>query len=150
MMNDKEKEFELLLLKNQICFPTYAVANKIIRRYQPLLKKLNLTYTQYIVMMVMWEKKTVNEKDLVDALYLKANTLTDLLRTLKKKGYIETEKSLEDKRNIIIRLTDKGQILRKKAVDIPKTLAEENWLTIDEYVTYKKLLHKLLEGDWGK
>ena len=80
-MNNKEKEFELLLLKNQICFPTYAVANKIIRRYQPLLKKLNLTYTQYIVMMVMWEKKIVNEKDLVDALCLKANTLTDLLRT---------------------------------------------------------------------
>ena len=149
-MNNKEKEFELLLLKNQICFPTYAVANKIIRRYQPLLKKLNLTYTQYIVMMVMWEKKIVNEKDLVDALCLKANTLTDLLRTLKKKGYIETEKSMEDKRNIIIRLTDKGQILREKAVDIPKTLAEENWLTIDEYVTYKKLLYKLLEGDWGK
>ena len=57
---------------------------------------------------------------------------------------------MEDKRNIIIRLTDKGQILREKAVDIPKTLAEENWLTIDEYVTYKKLLYKLLEGDWGK
>ena len=149
-MDDNKEEFELLLLKNQICFPTYAVANKIIRRYHPLLKKLNLTYTQYIVMMVMWEKKIVNEKDLVDALYLKANTLTDLLRTLKKKGYIEAEKSLEDKRNIIIKLTEKGQILREKAVDVPKTLAEEKWLTFDEYVTYKKLLYKLLEGDWGK
>lgn len=150
VMNEKEKEFELLLLKNQVCFPTYAVANKIIRRYQPLLKKLNLTYTQYIVMMVMWEKEIVNEKDLVNALFLKANTLTDLLRTLKMKGYIDTEKSSKDKRNIFIKLTEEGKKLKEKAVDIPKTLAEENWLTFDEYVTYKKLLYKLLEGDWGK
>ena len=59
-----DKEYELLLLENQVCFPTYAVANKILRRYQPLLKKINLTYTQYVTMMVMWEKEVVNEKDL--------------------------------------------------------------------------------------
>ena len=146
-MND---EYELLLLKNQVCFPTYAVANKILRRYQPLLKKMNLTYTQYITMMVLWEKEVVNEKDLVKALYLKANTLTDMLRKLKQKGYIKISKDENDKRNIIISLTDEGRNLKEKAVDIPKTLAEEHWLTDEEFKTFKSLLYKLLKGDWEK
>ena len=68
--------YDLLLLENQVCFPAYAVANKILRRYQPLLKKLDLTYTQYVTMMVLWEKGAAHEKDLVKALYLQANTLT--------------------------------------------------------------------------
>ena len=71
--DDVDKEYELLLLKNQICFPTYAVANKILRLYQPLLKKINLTYTQYVTIMVMWEKEVVNEKDLAKALYKSSN-----------------------------------------------------------------------------
>lgn len=145
-----DNEYELLLLKNQVCFPTYAVANKILRRYQPLLKKLNLTYTQYVTMMVMWEKEVVNEKDLVQALYLKANTLTDLLRKLKEKGYVDIRRDEKDKRNIVIRLTDEGRKLKEAAVDVPKTLMEEHWLTEEELKTYKALLHKLLKGDWGK
>ena len=77
-----DNKYDCLLLKNQLCFPIYAVANKIIRRYQPLLKDLDLTYTQYIVMMVMWEKEVVNEKDLVNSLFLQANTLNPLLKKL--------------------------------------------------------------------
>ncbi|MBQ3427714.1 MAG: MarR family transcriptional regulator [Clostridia bacterium] len=145
-----DKEYELLLLENQVCFPTYAVANKILRRYQPLLKKINLTYTQYVTMMVMWEKEVVNEKDLVNALYLKANTLTELLRKLKKKGYVEISRDEKDKRNIVIRLTDEGRKLKEAAVDVPKTLAEEHWLTDEEFRTYKALLYKLLKGEWEK
>ncbi len=143
-------EYELLLLENQVCFPTYAVANKILRRYQPLLKRINLTYTQYITMMVMWEKETVNEKDLVKALYLKANTLTDMLRKLKQKGYIEIRKDENDKRNIIISLTDEGRKLKEQAVDVPKTLIAEHWLTDEEVKIFKSLLYKLLKGDWEK
>lgn len=142
------KDEELLLLSNQVCFPTYAVANKIIRRYQPLLKELNLTYTQYITMMVLWEKEEINEKELVESLYLKANTLTDLLKNLEKKGFVEINKSKEDKRCIVIKITDSGRELKEKAVCVPKTLQEEHWLTDDEFATYKKLLYKLLEGDW--
>ena len=145
-----DKEYELLLLENQICFPTYAVANKILRRYQPLLKNLNLTYTQYVTMMVMWEKEVVNEKDLVKALYLKANTLTDLLRKLKQKGYIEISRDEKDRRNIVIRLTDEGRMLKERAVDVPKTLICEHWLTDEEFATFKSLLYKLLKGDWEK
>jgi len=140
----------MLLLKNQVCFPTYAVANKILRRYQPLLKKINLTYTQYVTMMVMWEKEVVNEKDLVKALYLKANTLTELLKKLKEKGYVEISRDEKDKRNIVIRLTDKGRELKKQAVEVPKTIAEEHWLTDEEFMTFKSLLYKLLKGDWNK
>ncbi|MBO4573630.1 MAG: MarR family transcriptional regulator [Clostridia bacterium] len=145
-----ESEYELLLLENQVCFPTYAVANKILRRYQPLLKELDLTYTQYITMMVLWEKETVNEKDLVNALYLKANTLTDLLGKLKRKGYVDILKDEKDRRNIIISLTDEGRKLKDRAVDVPKTLIAERWLTDEEVEIFKKLLYKLLKGDWGK
>lgn len=147
-MKDEKDNFEVLFLKNQVCFPTYAVANKILRRYQPLLKEVNLTYTQYICMMVMWEKEEVNEKDLVNALYLKSNTLTELLKKLKIKGYIDICKDQNDKRNIIIRLTDEGRELKKKAVSIPKTVAEDHWLTEEEYVVYRKLLDKMLKGNW--
>ena len=146
-MND---EYELLLLANQVCFPTYAVANKILRRYQPLLKTINLTYTQYITMRVMWEKEVVNEKDLVKALFLKANTLTEMLGKLKKKGYIEISKDENDKRSIIISLTDEGRKLKEQAVEVPKTLIEEHWLTDEEVKTFKALLYKLLKGDWEK
>lgn len=143
-------EYELLLLENQVCFPVYAVANKILRRYQPLLKKLDLTYTQYVTMMVIWEKEEVNEKDLVNALYLKANTLTALLQKLKKKGYVDIGKDEKDKRNIVIRLTEKGRRLKDEAVEVPKTLVQEHWLTDEEFKTFKSLLYKLLKGDWEK
>lgn len=145
-----KEDYSMLLLKNQVCFPTYAVANKILRRYQPLLKELNLTYTQYVTMMVLWEKETVNEKDLVSALYLQANTLTDLLKKLKEKGFVDIRKDNADKRNIVISLTEEGRRLKEKAVQVPKTLAEEHWLTGEEFMQFKSLLYKLLKGDWSK
>ena len=145
-----DNEYELLLLSNQICFPTYAVANKILRRYRPLLQKLDLTYTQYIVMMVLWEKETVHEKDLVRALFLQANTLTALLRNLQKKGYVDIAKDEGDKRNIVISLTDRGRALKADALCVPQTLIGEHWLTDEEFETYKRLLYKLLKGDWCK
>ena len=139
-----------LLLSNQICFPTYAVFNKILRRYQPLLKELDLTYTQYIIMMVMWEKEEVNEKEIGAALYLKSNTLTDTLRLMEKKGLILKTRNDKDKRNLIIRITDLGKELKKKALNVPKALYDEHWLTDDEFDEYRRLLYKLLEGEWGK
>ena len=139
-----DEKFDALLLKNQLCFPIYAAANKVIRRYQPLLKELDLTYTQYIVMMVMWEKKQVNEKVLVDCLYLQANTLAPLLKKLQQKEYIEISKDPKDKRNLVIKLTQKGSDLKAKAVDVPKTLAQENWLTLEEAIMFRKILYKIL------
>ena len=137
-------KYDSLLLKNQLCFPTYAVANKILRKYQPLLDKLNLTYTQYIVMIVMWEKKRVNEKELCDSLYLKTNTLAPLIKRLKEKGYILVNKDKKDKRNLIITLTEKGESLKEEAIDVPSSIAEEFKLTEEEAVLLYKILYKIL------
>jgi DNA-binding MarR family transcriptional regulator len=143
-------KYDSLLLKNQLCFPTYAVANKILRKYQPLLDKLNLTYTQYIVMMVMWEKKKVNEKELCEALRLKTNTIAPLIKKLKDKGYISINKDPEDKRNLIILLTDKGEALKEKAVDVPPFIAEEFNLTEEEAIFFYKILYKILDYEKGE
>ena len=139
-----DNKYDCLLLKNQICFPVYAVSNKIIRRYQPLLKNLDLTYTQYIVMMVMWEKEIVNEKDLVNALFLQANTLNPLLKKLEAKGLVEIKKDELDKRNLKISLTDEGRILKEKAVDVPKSLAKEINLSEEEAILFYNILYKIL------
>ena len=140
-------KYDSLLLKNQLCFPTYAVANKIIRRYQPLLEKIDLTYTQYIVMMVMWEKKKVNEKELCKALFLKSNTLAPLLKKLKDKGFVEIAKDKIDKRNLVITLTSKGEALKEKAVDVPASIAKEFNLTEEEAIFFYKILYKILNYD---
>ena len=137
--------FDSLLLKNQLCFPIYSVANKILRKYKPFLDKLDLTYTQYIVMMVMWEKKNLNEKELCDTLRLNTNTITPLLKRLKEKKYISIEKNKNDKRNLVIELTNSGEELKKKAVDVPKSIAEEFNLTDEEAIFLYKILYKILD-----
>ena len=140
-------KYDSLLLKNQLCFPTYAVANKIVRKYQPLLEKIDLTYTQYIVMMVMWEKHQVNEKELCKALFLKTNTLAPLLKRLKEKGFIFISKNKDDKRNIVISLTTKGERLREKAIEVPPSIAKEFNLTEEEAVFFYKILYKILNNE---
>ena len=143
----EDSKYEVLKLKNQICFPIYAVSNKIVRRYKPLLEKLDLTYTQYITMMVMWEKKRVNEKMLCECLYLKSNTITPLLKKLEEKGYITKEKDKEDERNLVITLTNKGEQLKEKAVDVPISLAKEMNLSPEKAQMLYNILYELLEED---
>ena len=140
-------KFDCLLLENQLCFPTYAVANKIIRKYQPLLDELDLTYTQYIVMMVMWEKKTVNEKELCEKLRLKTNTIAPLIKRLSEKGYISISKDKLDKRNLVISITNKGEKLKEKAVNVPPSIATEFNLTEEEAKFLYKILYKILDYD---
>lgn len=143
-LNIKNK-YDLLLLKNQLCFPIYSAANRIINNYRSLLKKINLTYTQYIVMMVMWEKESVNEKDIVNALYLKSNTLAPLLKKLDEKGLVKVEKDSIDKRNIIISLTYKGKKLRDEAVDIPIEYGKNFPLNTNEINGLKNSLLKIIK-----
>ena len=137
-------KYDSLLLKNQLCFPLYAVANKIVRKYKPLLDELDLTYTQYIVMMVLWEKKEVNEKELCETLKLQSNTITPLIQRLKGKEFINVNKSQDDKRNLVITLTSKGEKLKEKAVDIPASIAVEFNLTEEEVVFLYNILYKIL------
>ena len=149
-MNENNEIYAALHLKNQLCFPLYAVSNIIIRRYKPLLEGLDLTYTQYIVMMVLWEKGPVNEKSLCEALFLKSNTLTPLLKKLTEKGYVKKEKDSGDERNLIVSLTDEGKALREKALCVPAGIAKEFHLTPEEAMALYQILYKILDQERRK
>lgn len=142
-----EHKYESLRLKNQLCFPLYAVSNIITRKYKPLLDQLDLTYTQYIVMMVLWEEAPVNEKFLCETLCLKSNTVTPLLKKLESKGYIKKEKDESDERNLVIALTDSGLALREKAVPVPKAIAAEFHLSDQEAIQLYHTLYKILDEE---
>ena len=142
-----DKNYDALLLKNQLCFPLYAVSNMITRKYKPLLDELDLTYTQYIVMMVLWEKEVVNEKILCDSLCLKSNTLAPLLKKLEAKGYIKKEKSVDDERNLVISLTNVGKELKEKAINVPSCIAKEFHLTKEEAIILYQILYKILKDN---
>ena len=111
--------YEALKLENQLCFPLYACAKEMVRHYKPFLDKLDLTYTQYITMMVLWEKGETNVKDLGARLYLDSGTLTPLLKKLETKGYLCRSRSQNDERNLVITVTPSGMALRDQAVKVP-------------------------------
>ncbi|MDO4847616.1 MAG: MarR family transcriptional regulator [Clostridiaceae bacterium] len=136
--------YDSLKLDNQLCFPLYACSKEIVRLYKPFLDEIDLTYTQYIVMMVMWETGEINVKSLGERLYLDSGTLTPLLKKLETKGYITRHRSAEDERNVIIRLTEDGEALKKKAVCIPEKMQGCVHLTRDEAFELYRLLHKVL------
>ena len=139
------QEYEQLLLKNQLCFPLYACSRKIVNAYTPYLKPLSLTYTQYIVFMVLWEKEEVNVGQLGSILHLDAGTLTPLLKHLEKDGYITRERSKKDERVTVIKITDKGNDLKEKCKDIPLNLASQDAkLTVEEAKQLYQLLYKYL------
>ena len=136
--------YNALKLENQLCFPLYACSKEVVKRYKPFLDELDLTYTQYITMMVMWDKKSINVKELGESLFLDSGTLTPLLKKLEAKGYISRERSKEDERNLIVSITKKGEKLKEKAVDVPVKMGQCVNLTSEEAKTLYKLLYKLL------
>lgn len=141
MAKDK---YSALRLENQLCFPLYACSKEVVRRYKPFLDKLDLTYTQYITMMAMWEKGNINVKELGECLYLDSGTLTPLLKKLENKGYIKRERSKTDERNLIVSITEKGDKLKDEAVEIPIEMGKCVNLNREESLTLYKLLYKLL------
>ena len=104
-----DHKYDCLKLENQLCFPLYACSKEIIRRYKPFLDELDLTYTQYLAMMVMWDRGEMNVKHLGECLYLDSGTLTPVLKKLESKGYVIRSRSREDERNLIVTITDKGR-----------------------------------------
>lgn len=142
-MNEKSK-YDSLKLENQLCFPMYACAKEIVRQYKPFLDELDLTYTQYIAMMVMWDKKEMNVKELGAYLYLDSGTLTPLLKKLEQKGYITRTRSSIDERHLDVILTDKGEQLREQAVNVPVKMGECISLDPKEAKTLYNLLYKML------
>ena len=140
---NKDK-YDSIKLKNQLCFPIYLCAKEIIKKYTPILEKLDLTYTQYVVMMYFWEMKESNVKELGKALLLDSSTLTPLLKKLELKGYIERRRSLTDERNLVIKLTDDGEHLKDKALSVPKEISKCINLNEEEATTLYTLLYKVL------
>lgn len=115
--------FDSLKLENQICFPLYACSKEIVKAYKPYLDELDLTYTQYITMMVMWEHKELRVKEVGERLFLDSSTLTPLLKRLEEKGYIARRRSETDERDVFVTITEEGEKLKEKAVTIPNQMA---------------------------
>lgn len=141
-MNDQR-----LKLENQLCFPLYAAAKEVVNRYKPFLDAIDLTYTQYIAMMVLWEYKRIGVKDLGSRLYLDSGTLTPLLKRLEAKGFVRRERSSEDERAVNISITEVGETLKEKAREIPVQMGKCMPLSPEEAGTLYTLLYKLL-NDW--
>ena len=135
-----DSKYNHLKLENQLCFPIYLCSKEIINLYNPILKDINLTYTQYIVMMYFWEYKKCNVKSLSRALLIDSSTLTPLLKKLENKGFIKRERSTMDERNLDLTITMLGEELKEKAIDVPKKI--ENCLNLDS--SDARILYKLM------
>ena len=136
--------YDRLRLENQLCFPLYACSREIIKQYKPFLDELDLTYTQYITMMVLWERTSLTAKELGEALFLDSGTLTPLLKKLEAKGYLTRKRSAEDERSLVVTVTDAGLALRDRAVRIPEAMAACSPLTPEEGEALYRILYRLL------
>ena len=142
-MTDTTK-YEALKLKNQLCFPLYAASREIIKQYRPYLDNLDLTYTQYIAMMVFWEEGKLSVKELGKKLFLDSGTLTPVLKSLESKGYVIRSRSKEDERVLDVEITEKGEALKEQAVTIPQSVAGCVKLDGEEAMQLYQLLYKVL------
>ena len=138
--------YDCLKLKNQICFPLYACSKEIIRRYKPFLDRVDLTYTQYITMMALWENEKMNVRELGQCLFLDSGTLTPVLKKLESKGYVARRRSVDDERILLLSLTDEGRRLRERASHVPARADCCPGLTPEESDTLYALLYKVLDG----
>ena len=144
MENKETNNYDALKLGVQLCFPLYACAKETVRLYKPYLDELDLTYTQYITMLALWEHEKLTVKELGKILYLDSGTLTPLLKKLETKGLLKRERSKEDERNLFILLTEEGIAMKDKALHIPYEMVKCVELDDEEKVVLYKLLYKLL------
>ncbi|MFA7146133.1 MAG: MarR family winged helix-turn-helix transcriptional regulator [Candidatus Ozemobacteraceae bacterium] len=113
---------DLQKLENQICFPLYAASRLIIKKYNPLLESFNITYTQYLVLMVLWENNGISVSELGEKLYLDSGTLTPVLKKMESSELLKRERSNKDERSVIVTLTPQGKSLKKRLKDIPNKM----------------------------
>ena len=135
---------DYLKLENQLCFPIYALSRQITNMYRPMLDELGLTYPQYLVLMVLWEEKKVNVKQLGEKLWLDSGTLTPLLKRMEANGWLTRERSSKDERSVEIALTDKGLLLEKKAKKIPQEIKCKMKMDDQEIASLRNYLKKIL------
>ncbi|BBF45106.1 organic hydroperoxide resistance transcriptional regulator [Lachnospiraceae bacterium KM106-2] len=137
-------KYESIKLDNQVCFPFYAVSREIIKLYKPVLNEFNLTYTQYITMLVLWEHESINFKQLGERLYLDSGTLTPVVKKLEAMGLVNKYRTKEDDRVVVVELTEDGKALKDKILKVPGEVACKIDLSTDEWILLKKVLDKLL------
>ena len=140
-----EQNYDALTLKKQLCFPLYACSRHMIRLYKPFLDQLELTYTQYITMMVLWENKAMTVKALGQELYLDSGTLTPLLKKLEEKGLVTRRRSELDERNLIVTITESGEAMKDAALHIPAEMTKCINLPKEDIRDLYRMLHQLLE-----
>lgn len=142
-----QSEYDALKLENQLCFPLYAAAREVVKRYRPYLDELDLTYTQYISMMVVWEEKEITVKALGEKLFLDSGTMTPVLKSLEAKGYVTRKRSTADERSVSVFLTEKGEALKQRAADVPAKVAGCIKLDADEAIKLYEILYKILKTE---
>jgi len=137
---------EILKLDNQLCFPLYASSRLVTRMYQPLLEKLDITYPQYLILLVLWEKDEVTIKEIGRKLLLETNTLTPLLKRMESKGFLQRVRSKEDERKVFIKLTDFGRSRKKEALCIPEQLLKgiSEKYSVDKIISLRNDLQELI------
>lgn len=140
-----DQKYEALRLQNQLCFPLYAAAREIVKKYTPHLEKLNLTYTQYITMMVLWEHKQMRSKQIGEQLFLDSGTLTPVLKRLEEKGWITRCRAKDDERNLWVCITPTGEALHEQVKNIPLEVAEGISMGKEDALELHRLLNKLVE-----
>ena len=141
---DKAHADELLKLENQMCFPLYACSKEVVRRYAPYLEPLGLTYTQYLVMMALWEHGALSVTRLGDLLYLDSGTLTPLLKKMEAKGYLTRTRSTVDERRVDVALTPEGEELKERAYAVPIAMGSCVDISAEEAAQLVALLRKVL------
>ena len=140
---ETDGRYDCLKLENQLCFPLYACAKEVVRRYRPLLDELGITYTQYITMMVLWEHRSMSVKDIGETVCLDSGTLTPLLKKLEEKGFVERGRSPDDERVLTVTVTEKGMGLRDRALSVPGAIASCIPLSAEDAVTLARILRDL-------
>lgn len=141
----EDNRFEALKLENQLSFPLYACSREIIKRYKPFLDRIDMTYTQYISMLVLWEHHSMTARELGEKLLLDSGTLTPLLKKLESKGMITRRRSDKDERNLIVTLTEKGEAMKDEALNVPEQMSRKFPLEPEELITLYNLLYKVIK-----
>ncbi|MDO4521944.1 MAG: MarR family transcriptional regulator [Eubacteriales bacterium] len=140
------QKYDSLKLENQLCFPLYACSREITKAYAPFLDKLDLTYTQYITMMVLWEHRTISVKAMGELLHLGSGTLTPLLKKMEQKGLLTRTRDTQDERVVMVSLTPKGEAMREDALEVPQNMGACIHLTQEEAGQLYGILYKILHS----
>lgn len=136
---------DLLKLEQQVCFPIYTLSKEVVKLYRPYLDELDISYPQYLVLMVLWEVQEATVSEICDKLYLDTGTITPMLKRMEAKGLVARTRQKEDERVVQITLTPKGNALKEQAADVPHKLLEDIDLTQEELIFLRSITTKILK-----